>query len=39
MNVVLTVVIKNDNKVAGTLNHVNGKPLTGNKIIASDRRN
>ena len=39
MNVVLTVVIKNDKKVAGTPNHVNGKPLIGNKIIASDRRN
>ena len=30
---------KNDKKVAGTPNHVNGKPLIGNKIIASDRRN
>ena len=30
---------KNDKKVAGTPNHVNGKPLIGNKTIASDRRN
>ena len=30
---------ENDKKVAGTPNHVNGKPLIGNKIIASDRRN
>ena len=30
---------KNDKKVAGTPNHVNGKPLIGNKIIARDRRN
>ena len=30
---------KNDKKVAGTTNHVNGKSLIGNKIIASDRRN
>ena len=30
---------KNDKKFAGTPNHVNGKPLIGNKIIACDRRN
>ena len=39
MNVVLFLVKKNDKKFAGTPNHVNGKPLIGNKIIACDRRN
>ena len=39
MNVVLTVVIKTIERLQEPPNHVNGKPLKENKIIASDRRN
>ena len=39
MNVVLTVVIKTIERLQEPPNHVNGKSLKENKIIASHRRN